>query len=186
MWFAAALLVFSLAFAVWLNLRLPAWPQGAVLFGLGVHSRRTGWLVRVPRELQRRAGRLTISATVAMVALVAGVVGTQTDELETRADPFTLAFALLDGVIAVAFVVWLVTWLRRRGFPPNRWVERAARGSFATYVVHPLVLTVIMLGLATAPVPPELEFVLVAATGVPVCFAAGYGLTRLPGIFDVL
>lgn len=65
-------------------------------------------------------------------------------------------------------------------------IDPAAQGSFATYVVHPLILTAIMVLLAPLPSVPELKFALVCAAGVPACFAAGYALTRLPGASAVL
>ena len=36
------------------------------------------------------------------------------------------------------------------------------------------------------PLAPELKFVLVAALGVPACFAVGHAFTRLPGVNRVL
>ena len=110
MWFAAALLVFSLVYATWehvhptapspgplrpftlvvavvtiavssflvwlvwpldgemfLNLRVPEWPQGAVLFAVGVHAGRSGWLVDLRRDVVRRLGWMTVAGMVALV-----------------------------------------------------------------------------------------------------------------------
>jgi glucans biosynthesis protein C len=36
--------------------RLGEWPQGAVLFTLGIHAGEHGWLERLPRSLGRRLG----------------------------------------------------------------------------------------------------------------------------------
>jgi hypothetical protein len=41
-------------------------------------------------------------------------------------------------------------------------------------------------GFASVALAPEIRFVLVAIVGVPVCFAAGYALTRVRGISKVL
>jgi glucans biosynthesis protein C len=65
-------------------------------------------------------------------------------------------------------------------------VDKAARASFATYFIHPPVLTLLMLGFSIVPFAPELKFVVVAAVAVPVCFTVGYALTRLPLVSRVL
>ena len=68
----------------------------------------------------------------------------------------------------------------------SRLLGQAARASYATYFIHPLVLTAVMVAFAWVALAPELKFVLVAAAGVATCFTAGYALTRVPGISKVL
>jgi Acyltransferase family len=167
---------------VYLNLRIPAWPQGAVLFALGVHAAHSGWLAGLSRRLQRVSGWVVVAATVALVVVLAVAVDPDIEELETGADVPTLLFALLDGVIAVAFALWLLAGLQHRWSTHGPLVARAARGSFATYFIHPLILTVTMLLFASVPLAPEFKFVLVSAVAIPACFAVGYGLIRLPGV----
>ena len=117
LWFVAALLVFSLAyaalrrirpapaprrplrtgvlaaaaatiavssFAVWqvwpanavmfLNLRVGQWPQGAVLFALGVLGAEAGWLDEVPPVLARRLGWVAAAGLAALLALMVSLV----------------------------------------------------------------------------------------------------------------
>jgi glucans biosynthesis protein C len=102
------------------------------------------------------------------------------------ADVPTMAFALLDGVIAVAGTLWFTAWLRHRWPRHGPLLGKAARASYATYVIHPLVLTAIMVACASVALPPQLKFVVVAAAGVAACFTAGYALTRVPGVSKVL
>ena len=97
-----------------------------------------------------------------------------------------MAFALLDGVIAITGTLWLLSWLRRRWPAHGVMLGKAARASYATYFIHPLVLTAVMVAFAPVVLVPEIKFVLVAAAGVAACFTAGYALTRVPGISTVL
>jgi hypothetical protein len=170
---------------VWLNLRVPAWPQGAVLFALGVHAARAGWLDDLPRPTVQWLGRMFIAGLVALAVLFA-IEGPKDDRLLAMgADWPTMTFAVLDGVIAVSFSLWIVAWLRRRWTSQGPLLDKAGRGSYATYFVHPLILTTIMLLFAPVPLTPEIKFVLVAAAAVPACFTVGYALTRLPGLSKV-
>ena len=80
---------------------------------------------------------------------------------------------VLYGIISVAFTVWFTVLIRARwsGGGPVR--ARAGRASYATYVLHPLVLTAIMVLFASLALAPELKFLVVAVVAVPACFLAG-------------
>jgi peptidoglycan/LPS O-acetylase OafA/YrhL len=135
----------------------------------------------------RRLGWVAVAGTSALLILLG--VALAPDEGETLAvgaDWETFVFAVLDGFVAVAFTLWFVAWFQRRWTNRSALMDKAGRASYATYVVHPLVLTAVMLLFAGVPLPAEVKFVVVAAAAVPACFAAGYGLTRLPGVSRVL
>ena len=231
MWFVAALLVFSLgyallrrvhpapaaarrpgarlivtaagviavaAFLAWqwwplddagafLNLRWGLWPQGAVLFGVGVRAGEAGGGLE---ELTAWAGRLGWIALGALSVLVA--FGGYAQARGVFASMLhgggwsTMVLAVLYGTISVAFTVWFTVLVRARWSADRPILARAGRASYATYVLHPLVLTAIMVLFASLVVAPELKFLLVSMVAVPVCFVVGYALTRLPGISTLL
>jgi Acyltransferase family len=195
---AAALAIAVSSFAVWqpwpvmgdtfLNLRWGEWPQGAVLFALGVHAAEAGWLRDLPPVLVRRLGWVAAAGVAALMTLMLYLVLARGKDqaLAMGADLPTMAFALLDGVIAVTGTLWFLSWLRRRWPTHGVMLGNAARASYATYFIHPLVLTAVMVALASVALAPEIKFVLVAAAGVAACFTAGYALTRVPGISKVL
>lgn len=195
---AAAATIAVTSFAIWqvwsvlgdmvLNLKVGEWPQAAVLFALGVLAGETQWLQRLRRRTVRRVGWVAVGGAAAAVPLVAYGVS-QADEssdLLSAPDWPTATFAVLDGVIAVTWSVWFVTWFRRRWTASGRLLGHAGRASYAAYVLHPLPLTALMVLLAPLPVPVPLKFVLVAVVAVPLCFTLGYGLTRLPVLSRVL
>ena len=65
-------------------------------------------------------------------------------------------------------------------------MAKAGRGSYATYLLHPVVLVSVMLAFRVVPLGAGLKFVLVSVVAVPVCFAVGYVVTRLPGVGRVV
>jgi hypothetical protein len=112
---AAAVAVIAVSsFAVWqvwpanavmfLNLRVGEWPQGAVLFALGVLGAEAGWLDELPPVLARRLGWVAAAEVAALVTLMVSLVLARGADgaLVIGADLPTMAFALLDGVIAVS------------------------------------------------------------------------------------
>ena len=82
------------------------------------------------------------------------------------------------------FTAARISWARWPGGGPLR--ARAGQASYATYFLHPLVLTAIMGLFASLALAPELKFLLVAVVAIPACFLAGYTVTRLPGISKAL
>jgi len=58
-----------------------------------------------------------------------------------------VVFALVYGVVSVSFTLWCLAWFNRRWTGQRPWSERAGRASYATYLLHPLVLTGVMIAL---------------------------------------
>ena len=170
-----------------LNARVGAWPQAAVLFALGVMAAEAGWDGRLSRRTERRLGWVTLVGLGLTLGLVS-LAGAR-EQMDTALGGFSwpsAAFATLDGVVSVAFSLWCLAWMRRRWPTHGPLMARAGRGSYATYVLHPLVLVSVMLAFRVVPLGPELKFLVVAGVAVPACFAVGYAVTRLPGVARVL
>ena len=194
---AAALLIAVTAFLVWrwwppddastfLNLRWESWPQGAVLFALGVWAGEAGSLEDLT-AWARRLGWTALAAAALFVALGGYEQARGHAESALRGTGWpTMLGTVLYGIISVAFTVWFTAVIRARWSGDGPLRVRAGRASYATYFLHPLVLTAIMVLFASLALAPELKFLVVAVVAVPVCFLAGFAATRVPGISKVL
>lgn len=170
-----------------LNARVSAWAQAGVLFALGVKVAEAGSDGHLSRDAEHRLRWVTF-AGMTLTLLLVSYVGAR-DRLDMAMGGMNWAsasFALLYGVVSVAFSLWCLAWVRRRWPTHGPLVARAGRGSYATYVLHPVVLVLVMLAFRMAPLGPEVKFVLVSAVAVPTCFAVGYAVTRLPGVGRVV
>lgn len=170
-----------------LNVRVSAWTQAAVLFALGVMAAEAGGDGRLSRDTERWLGQVTIVGG-GLTLLLVSFAGAR-DQLDEALGGFNWAsasFATLYGVVSVTFSLWCLAWVRRRWPTHGPLMAKAGRGSYATYVVHPVVLVSVMLAFRVVPLGPELKFLLVAVVAVPVCFAVGYAVTRLPGVGRVV
>jgi hypothetical protein len=170
-----------------MNARFGSWAQGAGLFALGVVGANAGWIDRLSATLTHRLGQLAAAGMVALFLLFGLSLAPDTDEaIALGIDVPTVLFALLDGLIAVCFSLWFITWVRRQWTTHGPLVAKAGRASYATYFIHPLVVTLVMMSLASVPLVPELKFLLVAPLAVVACYLVGSALTRLPGVSNVL
>jgi peptidoglycan/LPS O-acetylase OafA/YrhL len=166
-----------------LNVRVSAWTQGAVLFALGVMAAEAGWDGRLSRRAEHRLGRVA-AVGVGLTLVVVSWTGAR-DELDMALGGInwaSVSFAILYGVVSIAFTLWCLAWLRRRWPTHGPLLTRAGRGSYATYLLHPVVLVSVMLAFRAVPVGAQLKFVVVSVVAVPVCFAVGYAVTRIPGV----
>ncbi len=172
---------------VFMNARFGEWAQGGGLFALGVVGANGGWIGGLSATLTHRLGQLAAAGMVALFLLFGLSLAPDNDEqIALGIDVPTALFALLDGLIAVCFSLWFMTWIRQRWATHDALVAKAGRASYATYFIHPLVITLVMMSLAWVPLVPELKFLLVAPLAVVACYAVGDGLTRLPGVSKVM
>jgi glucans biosynthesis protein C len=195
---AATVVIAVTAFVVWqrwtlgnassfAHLRWDYWPQGAVLFALGVWAGEAGSL----QDLTAWAPRLGWTALAAAAVFTAVAVYEKTHGHDPASalhgtSWLPMCGAVLYGIISVAFTVWFTALIRARWSGDGPLRARAGRASYATYVLHPPVLTAIMVLFASLALAPELTFLLVAVVAVPVCYLAGYAATRIPGISRAL
>jgi glucans biosynthesis protein C len=193
--FAAAIAALSWAF--WLqwsytadtpfNANFGHWGQASVLFVLGIACGERGWFDTLAWERARRMGWVSIGGMLLITGLAGSVLAD--DDFESMAGGVhwqSAAFAAVAGVVGVAVSLWVASWFRRRWNHAGQTAQRAGRGSYAAYVIHPVVLVLISLACLPLAVPPEAKFLIVAGVGVPATFAIGYGLTRVPGLRRVL
>lgn len=193
--FAAAIAVVS--WVVWLgwtytdptpfNANFGHWGQASVLFALGAAAGERGWVETLTAARSRRLGWTAAAGIVAIVALAGYVLAR--DDFAAMAGGVhgeAVAFAVVAGVVGVTASMWVTTWFRRRWDQAGPLARRAGRGSYAAYLIHPIVLVLLSLACFPLPLPPEVKFLLVAGVGVPATFALGYGLTRIPGLRRVV
>jgi fucose 4-O-acetylase-like acetyltransferase len=193
--FAAAIALVS--WTVWLqwsysaetpfNANFGHWGQASVLFVLGVCCGERGWFDTLTWPRARRMGWVAVGGIAALVALAGSVLARDAfDSMAGGVHGESAAFAAIAGMVGVAVSLWAASWFRVRWDHAGPTAQRAGRGSYAAYVIHPVVLVLLSLACAALAWAPEATFLLVAFVGVPATFVIGYGLTRVPGLRRVL
>jgi peptidoglycan/LPS O-acetylase OafA/YrhL len=170
-----------------MNARISAWMQAAVLFSLGVMAAEGSWDGRLSRPTEHRLGQLTLIG-VSLTLVLVSYTGAR-DQLDLALGGMSWAsvsFAILYGVVSITFTMWCLTWLRRRWPTHGPLIAKAGRGSYATYLLHPVVLVSVMLAFRPLPLGAQFKFVIVSLVAVPICFAVGYAATRIPGVGRVV
>lgn len=166
-----------------LNSHLWAWPEYLALFGLGVIAGRRGWLRPVPRDLSRPVGMATLLGIALMAAVVLSTEPLGLTEEDWFGGWGVPAFVggLLEGMIAVAAPVWVLSFAQRHlnGSGPLR--RAMARSSYAAFMLQGPVLVGIELAMRPVSLPGDAKAVIVAILAIAASFALAWPLvTRTP------
>ena len=120
----------SLADESWYNLKWAQWPQGGILFLLGIWAGERSWLETWLPPNAARLGWMAVGALTVLFALAGyGLASEDVGVIAGSANLPTFVFAWCDATIAVAGGLWLVAVLRRRSPTRSRLRSQAARGS---------------------------------------------------------
>jgi hypothetical protein len=164
-----------------LNLHVWEWPQCLGMFALGVAGARRGWLMPVTDRLRRGCGVVALIAAFALPLLVLTSEPLGLDE-EVYFGGFgwpALATAAVEGALTVSACLWVLGFAQQRlnrAGPPV-----LARSAYAAFLLQGPVLVALALALRPLPGTGELKALVLAVTGVTMCYAVAKPLvTRTP------
>jgi peptidoglycan/LPS O-acetylase OafA/YrhL len=155
-----------------------------VLFGLGIHAGERGWLEALPWTSARRwltTGLLGIPVFFLLMAASGARSGGPLLWLGGRHWQ-AAAYALWEGLVAMAMTLGLVGWFRRHGAWDNRFTRACAAHSFRLYVFHTPVLVGLAVALAAWHAPLLAKHAVVAPLAILATLALAQGLGRVPGL----
>ena len=164
-----------------LNLQLPFFVQYIALFILGLIAYRRGWLLSLPD----RVGRLWLGLAVLLILLWAPLMlagGAIEDDLPFKGGLHwqAFAYALWESFLCLSMCIGLIyafrRYLNRRGKIAGFLVPNA----YTAYLIHAPVITYLAIALSGLMLYPLLKWVLVAAVAVPLCFALGGLIRKIP------
>jgi fucose 4-O-acetylase-like acetyltransferase len=166
-----------------LNLHLWAWPEYVAMFSLGVIAARRGWLRPVPKDISRVAGIAALAVIAVLPALIlsAEPMGLTEDAYFGGWGLPAAIAGLLEGAIAVAAPIWVLSFAQRHlnGSGPLR--RAMARSSYAAFMLQGPVIVGFELAMRPTALPGDAKAVIVAFLGIAGSFALAWPLvTRTP------
>lgn len=153
-------------------------PQYATMFSLGLLAARRNWFTRFPA----RAGWIWLGVGLACVALqIARGLGLELPFWNGGANPLALIRAGWEALLCVGFCAGLLTLTRER-FPGQTPLTKAlSDSSFAVYIFHVPVVTLLQYWFAGTSLGPLEQFLAISLLGILISFPlAHYVLRRLP------
>ena len=155
--------------------------QYVSLFWLGHVAHRGDWLAKV----DARVGRIWLGVGLGAVAVrYACQFGLPIPLSGGGLNPAAACWALLEALICTGLCVGLLTWLRERGDRASA-ISAYAPDTYAVYTLHIYLVIALQMPFVHVALPPLAKFAIVGLLAVPLCFLAGRGLRRLPGLRTV-
>jgi glucans biosynthesis protein C len=163
-------------------------PQYILMFVAGLLAYRNDWLSRLPADSLRFWGWLAAGLTVFLpiFTFLSGAVDGNPDVLFTGLTWQCLIMNLWIGLACVTYSLTIILWLRQRKFTTSRLVVAGGANTFTVYLIHPLVLVPLTLGMSYLAIPPLVKFVIASAITVAICFGLASLLRRIPGAKAIL
>ncbi len=163
-------------------------PQYILMFTAGILAYRNGWLEQLPGKSLRfwaiLAGILAILLPVFFI--LGGATSGQLDNFWTGLHWQSIVVNLWIGLACVSISMTLILWSRSRFQTLSAPLTAISTSTFATYLIHPLVLVPITVGLSFWAIHPMAKFGLASALTIAGSFAAGIALRKIPGLKTIL
>ena len=190
--FAVALGAISFLVRIWLpigwafeplNLQFPFFPQYICLFIVGVMAYRRNWLVRIPDAM----GRLWLCIAIALVFIVFPALIVAGGGLNGDIAPFAgglhwqcFAYAIWEQVAGAAIIIALLVLFRKHLNHQGKLAQAASASAYTAYIIHGPVIILVALAIRSVTLYPLLKFALAVLISVPLCFALGNVIRKLP------
>jgi surface polysaccharide O-acyltransferase-like enzyme len=166
-----------------LNLQLAFFVQYIAMLSLGVIAYRRDWLARLPTTTAAPclvlAGLLVLIGLPLLLALGGALEG-QTGRYLGGPHWQAFAYAMWEQMVGVLMIVGLLILFRERVNCQGPLAREASAGSYTVYIIHTPVVILVTLAVRDVCIYPLLKFALVAIVTVPMTFALGAVVRRLP------
>jgi len=171
------------------HLEFAHFPQYIAMFAVGIVAYRRNWLVQFS-DGQASTWRWVTLVFVLLLPLLVVAAGALTGELDERGGGglnwLSLAYSIWEGFMCVAMSITVLAWFRRRFDRQGRLARVMSETCFAVYVLHPIVIVPLALGLSGIQLNLGLKFVLVAPVAVALCYLVAYYVRKLPYFRSIL
>jgi surface polysaccharide O-acyltransferase-like enzyme len=172
-----------------LNLQPAFFPQYICLFVIGVAGYRGNWLTRIPNAVGRLWQRISLVFLIVLLPVLFVAGGGANDDISPYLGGFhwlSLAFSLWEQFLGIAMIIGLLVFFRERLNRQARLAEEMSASAYTVYIIHTPVLVFFTLAIRHIGLYPLLKFAMVAIVTVPLCFAVGGAIRRLPLVRRIL
>jgi len=97
-----------------------------------------------------------------------------------------LAFSIWEQFTCLALIISLMVWFRERFNYQTHFTKTMADNTYAVYVVHAPLVTMLIFALRHVPLEPVLKCILVVPIAVALCFLVGHITRQLPFVKQIL
>lgn len=156
-------------------------PQYLSMFVLGIVAFRRDWFRKMPTKTGKIWLGIGLTASAARYAysywgwrLLPQI--TDTGGFNWR----SLVWSTWEAFICIGMCVGLVILFRELFNKKSQFMSALSDSVYTVYIIHLLVVVGLQFSIVSLAVSPFIKFTLVTLVGIPLCFALGYFIKKLP------
>lgn len=169
--------------------QLGHFPQYIAMFTFGLIAANSKWLDQLEYSRYKRSATITaclILIGFPVIYTFKFVFDSTLEWFSGGFHPESLLYASWEQLAGFTICTALICFGKQYWNKSSALLTRAARCSFAVYILHPLVLISISLIAKSWSIDPALKFLIVGPIGVVLSFLLGYVVVKIPGVDKVL
>jgi len=172
-----------------LGFQLGHFTQYIAMFMSGIIASRSGWL----NSIELKTGRRWLIVAVILVLVIFPLFYVVKELTKSPLDAFqgngtwqSLLSAVWEQLTGISIMVALLGITRFRWNKTSPLLTSMARGAYATYILHPLLVITMGLLLKDWSIDPSLKIFIAAPVAVTGAFFIGWVATRIPGVRNIV
>lgn len=169
--------------------QLGHFPQYIALFSLGIIASRNNWLA----QLNPVRGRKWLIWALVLVFVIfpsvfaaSKITHSSIDDFQGRGSWQSFTSAIWEQLTGISIIMALLCITKAKWNKSSSFIQKMTRASFATYIIHPLVVISLTLLFKGWQVNPAFKLLAVAPFVVIGSFLLGSLLVKLPGVKNVV
>jgi fucose 4-O-acetylase-like acetyltransferase len=166
-----------------LNFQFPFFPQYICMFIAGIVAYHHDWLMRIPDA----TGRICLCLAAVSIIVIFPALFTLGGAAKGNVAPFLgglhwqcFGYALWEQLTGVALIIGLPALFHKRIKKQGKTVKAMAGSAYTAYIIHAPVIVLLAIAIRNISLYPLLKFALAVFTAVPLCFALGSVIRKLP------
>jgi len=175
--------------SMWLfGFQLPFFPQYIAAFIIGIYAARNNWFDDIPA----RVGKLCTVTALLLIAIqpvfIYLITNSPAGIAPLMGGPHWQAvfYAFWEQMTGVMIITALL-WIFSRQFNSQGPVTRAMAGdTYTVYIIHPVILILLSMALASVVIPQLAKFAIVLALAIACSFILAHLIRAVPGVKRVL
>lgn len=169
--------------------QLAHFTQYIALFTFGIIAARNNWLA----NLNPKNGKRWLIVVLIMVFVVFPCFYMVKEATHSTMGSFqgngswqSLIVAVWEQVTGISVIMMLLCITKAKWNTSSPLLQRMARASFATYIIHPLIVISLTVLLKDWAINPAIKLLVAAPVVVTASFLSGSLLVKIPGVRDVV
>ncbi|MFZ0034228.1 MAG: acyltransferase [Sedimentisphaerales bacterium] len=168
-------------FTDYFNVQFGHFSQYVALFIVGIVAYHRGWLTEIPLSLSKVwFGVVLLFIIFNSIFILAGASDGNIQPYLGGLSWQALVAAVWEQFVGVSMIIALLSLFYNKFNYQGKLLKTLASSCYTVYIIHPVILVIITIVIKDFSLHPAMKFFVLGILSVPVCFALGCLIKKLP------